>query len=161
MGDFAIPQKRKATATPAKVVSAIDESSRTSAHVGMYETTARSSAEAGPAVDNVDPPPKTATAGEFPELPYSPPSWSAVPAEKLSLEVLKEGSILERIDISAKENYVVGRLPNCEIQQEHPSLSRYHAVLQHGDDGGLYIYDLGSTHGTQVRYKLSPGCFLL
>eukprot|EP00039_Didymoeca_costata_P020389 m.341084 g.341084 ORF g.341084 m.341084 type:complete len:641 (+) comp19802_c0_seq1:132-2054(+) len=90
---------------------------------------------------------------EFPEVPYQTPSWAANPKDDFKLEVLKNGTIVEEISLSdkSKDRYIIGRLPNCDIVLEHPSISRYHAVLQHGDDGYLYIYDLGSTHRTKLN----------
>ena len=74
-----------------------------------------------------------------------------------------------------------GRLPVCDVPLEHPSISRYHAVLQYrptgattvGDqdeggegrplsfgtpnEAGYYVYDLGSTHGSFLnKSKLQP-----
>ena len=49
---------------------------------------------------------------------------------------------------------MIGRLAVNDIQMEHPSLSRYHAILQYKAEGspdepeGFYLYDLGSSHGT-------------
>eukprot|EP00051_Salpingoeca_urceolata_P007573 m.98748 g.98748 ORF g.98748 m.98748 type:complete len:571 (-) comp15294_c0_seq1:98-1810(-) len=98
---------------------------------------------------------------EAPPVPYKPPSWSSLPSCQLFLEVLKGGSIVETIDISKQEQFVAGRLPMCDIPMEHPSISRYHAVLQHGDDGYLYVYDLGSTHGTKVnKARIKPKTFV-
>ena len=76
---------------------------------------------------------------------------------------------------------VFGRLPVCDISLEHPSLSRYHAVLQYRptdaptvtaeedgaessplsssgtDKAGFYVYDLNSTHGSFLnKKKLQP-----
>jgi len=41
-------------------------------------------------------------------------------------------------------------MSDCDMQLMDNSVSRYHAVLQHGENG-LFIYDLGSTHGTFVN----------
>jgi len=92
-----------------------------------------------------------------PELPYKEPSWSGIPEELYSLEVLKNGCIVSTIDLTSKPFHVFGRLPNCDVSLEHPSVSRYHAVIQYktsdtsNSEKGFYIYDLGSTHGTIVN----------
>uniref|UniRef100_A0A8C9E0D1 Solute carrier family 4 member 1 adaptor protein n=1 Tax=Phocoena sinus TaxID=42100 RepID=A0A8C9E0D1_PHOSS len=59
-----------------------------------------------------------------------------------------------------------GRLASCDVCLEHPSVSRYHAVLQHrvsgpeaqcdGHGPGFYLYDLGSTHGTFLNKTRIP-----
>lgn len=76
---------------------------------------------------------------------------------------------------------VFGRLPVCDVSLEHPSISRYHAVLQYrptdaavvaadGEGGtgntlassgpneaGFYVYDLNSTHGSFLnKSRLQP-----
>ena len=76
---------------------------------------------------------------------------------------------------------VFGRLPICDIPLEHPSISRYHAVLQYRpsdapnatqdeergegsllslhapNETGFYVYDLNSTHGSFLnKSKLQP-----
>lgn len=87
-------------------------------------------------------------------LPYTEPLWSGIPDKAYKIQVLKSGVILETIDLSEKSFHVIGRLPSCDISMAHPTISRYHAVLQYravGDERnsvGLYVYDLGSTHGT-------------
>lgn len=87
-------------------------------------------------------------------FPYVEPSWGGKPEKNYKLEVLKSGVILETISLQEQSFHVVGRLPLCHISLAHPTVSRYHAVLQYrkkDDDEnfrGLYIYDLGSTHGT-------------
>lgn len=97
-----------------------------------------------------------------PTLPYKEPEWSGLPdssGKPYVLEVLKNGSIIETINISTKPYWVFGRLPNCDISMQHPTISRYHAVLQYreipseNDPPGYYVYDLGSTHGTFVNGK--------
>ena len=97
---------------------------------------------------------------KVPELKYKEPWWSATPPaeENCSLEVLKNGCIILTLDLNDKAYHVFGRLPLCDIVLEHPSISRYHALIQYrgetdGDRtlSGFYLYDLGSTHGTVVN----------
>jgi pSer/pThr/pTyr-binding forkhead associated (FHA) protein len=64
---------------------------------------------------------------------------------------------LETLDLQAKPYFVFGRQPDIvDIACENPTISRRHAVLQHKDTGELFIYDLGSTHGTFLNKKLLP-----
>ena len=58
------------------------------------------------------------------------------------------------------------RLPVCDVPFEHPSLSRYHAVLQYKvkpspeKPCGFYLFDLDSTHGTlHNKRKCFPKTF--
>lgn len=103
-------------------------------------------------------------------LPYKEPDWSSVPPALFSFEIIKNGTFVETYNITS--SYVVfGRLDVCNIVFEHPSVSRYHAIVQYcqGDSThskGFYLYDLGSTHGTflnkkkiipKIYYKLKVG----
>ncbi|KAF5276730.1 hypothetical protein FQR65_LT03955 [Abscondita terminalis] len=90
-------------------------------------------------------------------LPYKEPKWSGLPlpsSKDYVFEVLKSGVIVEQINLMSKPFWVFGRSTNCEICMAHPTVSRYHAVLQYRSEGtdenpkGFYIYDLSSTHGT-------------
>ncbi|CAL1536937.1 unnamed protein product [Lymnaea stagnalis] len=94
---------------------------------------------------------------------YQEPEWSGLSESKYSFDVLKNGSIIDTISLNDKPFYIFGRLPSCDVTLEHPSLSRYHAVVQYRTvatsncDKGWYIYDLDSTHGTWVnKNKISP-----
>lgn len=95
------------------------------------------------------------------EIPYNAPEWRTIPSAEngYSIEVIKNGTIVERIQLCnlKKETFIsIGRFSPCEIQLDHPSVSRYHCILQHGKLGnrdGWYIYDLGSTHGTKLNKK--------
>ena len=96
-------------------------------------------------------------------LPYKEPEWGALSEVKYKFEVLKSGKIIDNIDLSSKSFYVFGRLPSCDITMDHPSLSRYHAIVQYcgvqneRKDKGWYLYDLDSTHGTIVnKVKAKP-----
>ena len=94
---------------------------------------------------------------------YKEPAWGSIPDKKYIFEVLKCGSIVDNIDLQTKSFHVFGRLPTCDVTLEHPSLSRYHAVMQYcGTPSetfkvGWYLYDLDSTHGTWVnKLKVKP-----
>ncbi|XP_049821412.1 kanadaptin isoform X2 [Aethina tumida] len=103
-------------------------------------------------------------------LPYKEPTWSGLPLDistDYKFEVLKNGSIIDTINLMKKPFWVFGRLPNCDIPMQHPTISRYHAVLQYRstpseqEGVGFYIYDLNSTHGTFLnKNKLRPGIFV-
>ena len=93
-------------------------------------------------------------------IPYKEPPWGGLApptaendASLYTLEELKNGVITGTHNLS-KSFQVIGRLPTCDIQLEHPSLSRYHAILQFkatassDKPAGFYLYDLDSTHGT-------------
>ena len=97
---------------------------------------------------------------------YDEPSWKMIPPKekKYHLEVIKGGTTLEPIDLCTGRSYfVVGRMVDCQIPLQHPSLSRYHAVLQYGRQGskeGWYIFELGSSNGTVVnKIRLPPSVY--
>ncbi|XP_076043242.1 kanadaptin [Oratosquilla oratoria] len=107
-------------------------------------------------------------------IPYKEPPWSGVPKENYSFEVLKGGVIVDTIQVN-KPFIVLGRLAQCDVQMEHPSISRFHCIIQYrekeeeGYPVGLYAYDLDSTHGSfhnkqqmkpQVYYRLNVGHIL-
>ncbi|TSM77416.1 Kanadaptin [Bagarius yarrelli] len=114
---------------------------------------------------------KVPPSGKFPPLPYIEPPWAGVPDVPYTFELLKNGSILDTVPLTQQSYFVVGRLPVCDISLEHPSISRYHAVVQYrgtagdsgviGEEHGFYIYDLGSTHGTCVnKNKIPPKTYI-
>ncbi|XP_038988095.1 kanadaptin [Phoenix dactylifera] len=84
-------------------------------------------------------------------VPYSIPPWSEPPGYPFFLEVLKDGTIIEQFDVSSKGAYMFGRVDLCDFVLEHPTISRFHAVLQFKKDGEAFLYDLGSTHGTFIN----------
>jgi pSer/pThr/pTyr-binding forkhead associated (FHA) protein len=70
---------------------------------------------------------------------------------------MREGVIIENIDLSKKEFYLVGRQGDiCDITLDNPTISRKHAVVQHKDNGDIFLYDMGSTHGTFINKKIIP-----
>lgn len=84
-------------------------------------------------------------------VPYTIPPWSEPPCHPFSLEVLKDGSIIDHFEISEKGAYMFGRVDLCDFVLDHPTISRFHAVLQFKRNGDAYLFDLGSTHGTSIN----------
>lgn len=84
-------------------------------------------------------------------VPYTIPEWSGAPCHRYTIEVLKEGSIVDQFDVYEKGAYMFGRVDLCDFVLVHPTISRFHAVLQYKRNGVAYIQDLGSTHGTSVN----------
>ncbi|XP_077990071.1 kanadaptin-like [Glandiceps talaboti] len=98
-----------------------------------------------------------------PPVPYKEPQWSGLPDVNYTLDVLKNGCIVSKVALNNKPYHLFGRLDVCDVPLNHPSLSRYHAVLQYrafDDDNqpkGFYLYDLNSTHGTFMnKSQLTP-----
>ncbi|KAI8976126.1 SMAD/FHA domain-containing protein [Pilobolus umbonatus] len=89
----------------------------------------------------------------IPPLPYTTPPWSGIPCYDYKVEVLKNGQSIDTFEGPKKEYITIGRLPICDINMEHPSISRYHAVLQFDEEGDGYLFDLGSAHGTKLNKK--------
>ncbi|XP_075481022.1 uncharacterized protein LOC142521744 [Primulina tabacum] len=84
-------------------------------------------------------------------VPYTIPEWSETPCHHFYLEVLKDGAIVNQFDVNKKGAYMFGRVDLCDFVLEHPTISRFHAVLQFKRSGDAYLYDLGSTHGTFIN----------
>ncbi|CAL8271653.1 unnamed protein product [Merluccius merluccius] len=125
-------------------------------------------------------PPAAVRYKPHPPVPYTEPPWGGVaPEVPYELEILKNGAIVDSVPLTHGSYFVVGRLPVCDVSLEHPSISRYHAVLQYrsrsgeegeGEDGGggkggeergFYVHDLGSTHGTVVnKNKIPPKTYV-
>lgn len=128
----------------------------------------KTKAEAKPRVLPLKAPP----AGKFPPIPYTEPPWGGkAPDTPYALEILKNGAIVDTVPLTQRSYFVVGRLPVCDVTLEHPSISRYHAVIQYrrqagdghsvGEETGFYIHDLGSTHGTVVnKNKIPPKTYI-
>lgn len=116
--------------------------------------------------------PKGPAPGKFPPLPYTEPSWGGqAPETPYTIEILKNGAIVDTIPLKDRSFFVVGRLPVCDVSLEHPSISRYHAIIQYrgeagdtdsvGEERGFYVQDLGSTHGTVVnKNKIPPKTYI-
>ncbi|KAI9026893.1 hypothetical protein DFJ74DRAFT_704323 [Hyaloraphidium curvatum] len=99
-------------------------------------------------------------------LEYSPPAWSAVPDGAIgedgrppaAFEVIRSGVAVGECPLASrgKPFLVVGRVPTCDVELEHPSVSRLHAVVQFGAGDAVMLFDLGSAHGTFVNKIRAP-----
>lgn len=128
-------------------------------------------------------------AKSLPKCPYTEPKWSQPPDSSLvySFEVLKGGQIVDNVkNLQDKAFWTIGKFQTNDIVMAHPTISRYHAVLQYRPetnikdddsdssdedesttsadttsqkpkvDKGWYLYDLNSTHGTFVNKMKVP-----
>lgn len=127
-----------------------------------------------------------------PKCPYVEPKWSRPPQSSLAynFEVLKGGQIVENMkNLQDKPFWTIGKLPGNDIVMAHPTISRFHAVLQYrpdvsthnGDSSdsssdeddkpdqeqkpkvekGWYLYDMNSTHGSFVnKMKVPPKTYV-
>lgn len=103
---------------------------------------------------------KETTTTQIVSRPYQIPAWSEPPGLPYYLEVLKDGSIIDNLNVSEKGAYMFGRSHQSDFILEHPTISRYHAVLQYKGNGDVFIYDLGSTHGTVVnKIQVTPNIY--
>ena len=85
-----------------------------------------------PEIDKENVPEEKSAPVIAPAFQYQEPSWGGVPDPDrvYTLEILKNGTIVDTFKLVGKSYFTVGRLPICDVPFEHPSLSRYHAILQ-------------------------------
>ena len=80
------------------------------------------------------------------------PTWVSSEPAAIQLEATKNGEIVDILDLSEKQYYVIGRNKDLStITLEHPSISKQHAAILNGTPHGLNgcsIMDLGSSNGT-------------
>jgi len=73
----------------------------------------------------------------------------------MAIEVSKQGTVIDRVDISGHGAFVSGRntagLTCGTMQLDHDSISRRHAAVVHDMQGKSYLVDLGSRYGTKLE----------
>lgn len=78
------------------------------------------------------------------------PARLAVAHPQVGTRWVLRGRRGERYVLAPGENRV-GRHPSCQVWIDHPRVSRVHALVLAGADGGLLVRDLGSTNGTRAN----------
>lgn len=85
---------------------------------------------------------------------YTEPQWREANA-LYAIEAIKDGVLTDVYELVGKSHFTIGRSEINDIQMLHSSISRVHSVFQQGKNH-LYIYDLGSTHGSFLNKKQVP-----
>uniref|UniRef100_A0A1J3F0H4 Nuclear inhibitor of protein phosphatase 1 n=1 Tax=Noccaea caerulescens TaxID=107243 RepID=A0A1J3F0H4_NOCCA len=82
---------------------------------------------------------------------WHPPDWAVEPrAGVYSLEVVKDGEILDRIHLDRRRHIFGRQHQTCDFVLDHQSVSRQHAAVVPHKNGSIFVIDLGSAHGTFV-----------
>ncbi|GFS45662.1 SMAD/FHA domain-containing protein [Actinidia rufa] len=82
---------------------------------------------------------------------WQPPDWAIEPRPGVYyLEVLKDGEILDRINLEKRKHIFGRQLHTCDFVLDHQSVSRQHAAVVPHKNGSIHVIDLGSAHGTFV-----------
>lgn len=89
------------------------------------------------------------------EIMYKKPEWSSVNKTDVRywIEVIKDGLVVETIPLEDKEFYLFGRHPVCDVVMENPTVSRQHCAFQMHTEGCLFLFDMGSAHGTLINKR--------
>ncbi|KRZ04371.1 Cap-specific mRNA (nucleoside-2'-O-)-methyltransferase 1 [Trichinella zimbabwensis] len=160
---FPVAQVEEAVKSSVEISESVDTKFQNSTSVTLDDhSTEHFSASPPPTTSNyIHNENKTVAESSTSSVPYKIPAWSGHPEELLyNFEVLKQGCMIGRIDLN-KPYISFGRAEYVDVQLEHPSISRCHAVFQYRAVGeshqlGWYIFDLGSTHGTFLNKEKIP-----
>ncbi|CAK0768759.1 adenylate cyclase [Gammaproteobacteria bacterium] len=71
---------------------------------------------------------------------------------ELRLSFIEDGH--EKIIVADKDEFIIGRFPDCDLQLSYSGISRYHCRLLKMANGDWEIEDRGSKNGTILNNKL-------
>jgi len=64
------------------------------------------------------------------QLKYKEPEGAAPFDSRYNFEVLKNGSIVDKIEFNTDKSFgVIGRIPACDFEFQHPTISRYTSIF--------------------------------
>lgn len=82
---------------------------------------------------------------------WQPPDWAIEPRPGVYyLEVMKDGEVLDRINLDKRKHIFGRQVPTCDFVLDHQSVSRQHAAVVPHKNGSVFVIDMGSVHGTFV-----------
>ncbi|KAJ4836694.1 hypothetical protein Tsubulata_014854 [Turnera subulata] len=82
---------------------------------------------------------------------WQPPDWAMEPRPGVYyLEVLKDGEVIDRINLDRRRHLFGRQILTCDFVLDHQSVSRQHAAVIPHKNGSIFVIDLGSAHGTFV-----------
>ncbi|EEY69309.1 uncharacterized protein PITG_05532 [Phytophthora infestans T30-4] len=91
---------------------------------------------------------------------FHPPDWACMPVEANSharLEAFRDSRHCATYMVATQRVNILGRdQESCDHVLGNPSVSRKHAAVIHDNEGGIYMVDLMSRHGTYVGRKKIP-----
>ncbi|KAL3668053.1 hypothetical protein V7S43_006920 [Phytophthora oleae] len=91
---------------------------------------------------------------------FHPPDWACMPVEANSharLEAFRDNRHCATYMVATQRVNLFGRdQESCDHVLGNPSVSRKHAAVIHDNEGGIYMVDLMSRHGTYVGRKKIP-----
>lgn len=104
---------------------------------------------------------------KYQALLYDEPRWAGIPKDDYKFMVSENGIPLEIIDLSGRSSHILGNLEYCNIRLNHPTISRYHAIIQYRSKAdekykpGMSICDLCSSYGTFLNgYPVRPNTYV-
>lgn len=129
----------KSAPTAAKVQPAPSVPPQRSSHLGPTQSP-HAPQSAGSSMAGEAPGPAGTQLGGGQSM-WQPPDWAIEPRPGVFyLEVLKDGDVIDRINLEKKRHIFGRQVPACEFVLDHQSVSRQHAAVVPHKNGRLGTY---------------------